>query len=120
MSQFDTESERERESLAFDTGPVSAAVSDLVRRHFNDLITVTRWESMLGGDVTVLIPAYSVDAWSSGEYVMWQFLASVAGKGQVVMREVAGYFRDTDVARSIMAVVEAQMLGVVPSVEVVE
>jgi len=94
--------------VVFERMPV--AVRGLISNTLlSGLIRTVERESIIpgGGMVTECVPVNPPFVWSTGEQVLWQYLASLAGMGTVNLREVALMFRSSGYIVQIVEAFEA-------------
>ena len=83
-------SEQTIDGFAFDNGDLCDAVRDLLLAS-----SAAQWVTITPGAATTEFSAESlpVSSWSTGEHMLWDYAASLAGRGSVNLGQLAGFFR---------------------------
>jgi len=90
--------ETRTDAIAFDYGILTEAVDALIEAYLPDKLTSTTRPRMYGSNFVI---EYTVDGlptyvWSTGEKLLWDLLASLAGRGAVNLAQLADYYSGTD------------------------
>ena len=90
--------ETRTDAIAFDYGILTEAVDVLIEACLPDKLTSTTRPRMYGSNFVI---EYTVDGlptyvWSTGEKLLWDLLASLAGRGAVNLAQLADYYSGTD------------------------
>jgi hypothetical protein len=100
--------------IVLDDGPLALTVLRLIETSpIEDKITVERRTSHLTGGKVVSLEDRTGYVWSTGENMLWDFIASLAGQEKINLGETAAHFRPTDLAEW-MAACLAELFGTAP------
>ena len=105
-----------RRQIVFDGGPLVQCVLRLLEGSaIEDKIDISYSNSLVAGKPELLVLTDQTEYhWSTGEELLWCFIASLAGQGKIDLHEVAGYFKPTAMAPWMVTCL-AELFGVDPA-----
>lgn len=92
--------------IAFDAGAVANAVIEVVKNSsIADKVDISHRESMVGKGQIMTLTDVSMHRWSTSEIVLWRFLESLSGYGEVNLATLAQRFGNGHLAPYLAAAV---------------